>query len=131
MTTTPKDSINFISEDEPKDKESDASGNEKEWGENIVHTYEGEDIEEEETRQTFQKPPMHQFTVFVSCGLPDKFLKAHPELLEKSALNTIQKAIENKIHDPVLRRYLEFRLNMIKIFQVEQQKQEIKFTEIQ
>lgn len=89
--------------------------------ESTVYSYESEDIEEEEIRQTFQKPPLHPFIVFVSSGLPDKFLNAHrdKELLNKDAQDEIQKAITETIYDPVLRKHLKSRLNRIKNFQEE------------
>lgn len=81
-----------------------------------------EDIVEGDMRALFRTPLMRPFIAFVSAGLPDVFLRSHPELLRDSNRKQIKAAVD-KVPDQALRRYLASRLEAIERFQAAQEGQ--------
>ncbi len=79
-----------------------------------------EDIAEGDMRALFRKPLMRQFVAFVSAGLPDVFLRSHPELLRDSSQRQIRTAID-KVPDQALRKHLASRLGAIERFHTAQE----------
>lgn len=74
-----------------------------------------EDIVEGDMRALFRTPLMRPFIAFVSAGLPDVFLRSHPELLRDSSRRQIKAAVD-KVPDQALRKHLASRLGAIERF---------------
>ena len=78
----------------PEDLVPDTSGaNEPEDALDAAIVITGEDMVEGDMRARFQTPLLRQFVTFVSAGLPDVFLRAHPELSATAAANRSHRSL--------------------------------------
>ena len=64
---------------------------------------------------------MRQFITFVSAGLPDVFLRSHPELLENGNRQQIKRNID-QVPDQALKKHLASRLQAIAEFGTAQER---------
>ena len=79
-------------------------------------TVTAEDIAEDDMRALFRPPVVRQFLAFVDAGLPDAFLRAHPELAQPRSRQEIKGAID-RVPDRALKRHLEARLAALECLQ--------------
>jgi len=80
-----------------------------------------EDIAHGDMRALFRTPLMRQFIAFVSAGLPDVFLRAHPELSRDSSRKQIASVVD-QVPDQALKRHLASRLEAFERFQAAREK---------
>lgn len=81
-----------------------------------------EDIAHGDMRTLFRTPLMRQFVAFVSAGLPDVFLRAHPELSRDNSRKQVASVVD-QVPDQALKKHLASRLEAIERFQAAREKQ--------
>ena len=72
-----------------------------------------EDIAEADDFSSFSMEYMQEFVEYVSSGLPEVFLRCHPNLLDANTQDEIREVVDN-LSDRSLQRYLRSRLASLK-----------------
>ena len=72
-----------------------------------------EDIAEVDEFSSFSPEHVQEFVEFVSAGLPEVFLRCHPNLLDANTQDWIREVIDN-LSDRSLQMYLSIRLTSLK-----------------
>jgi hypothetical protein len=100
---------------EDLDEEPDVHIGPEDLAEGAAIVITAEDVAEGDMRALFKRSYMRQFIAFVSAGLPDAYVRAHPKRL-KERREQIQKVIR-RVPDQALRKHLASRLQALERLQ--------------